>query len=60
MKVRHRGYSREAFHFIRKSLEFHFPSKKSHLMLDMGEQDAITPLASGENQPPQDPQGSLS
>jgi hypothetical protein len=29
-----------------------FPSKKSHLTLDMAEQDAITPLASGENQAP--------
>jgi hypothetical protein len=31
------------------------PSKNYHLMLAMGEQDAITPLASGANQGPDIP-----
>ena len=39
-------------HFVRELAKFDFLSKKSHLRLDMAEQDAITPLASGVNQPP--------
>ncbi|AYG67435.1 hypothetical protein CCGE531_16425 [Rhizobium sp. CCGE531] len=49
----------EPLHFVRELPKFDFLSKKSHLLLDMAEQDAITPLASGANQPPGAPQGSF-
>jgi hypothetical protein len=45
-------FHREAFIFPRKSPKSAGPSKNYHLMLAMGEQDAITPLASGANQGP--------
>lgn len=44
--------AREALIFPHESAKPARPSKKSHLTLAMGEQDAITPLASGVNQGP--------
>ncbi|WP_112343192.1 hypothetical protein [Rhizobium tropici] len=60
MRLSNAAFIHEPFHFVRELPKFDFLSKKSHLLLDMAEQDAITPLASGANQPPGAPQGSFS
>ncbi|MGO7675501.1 hypothetical protein ACC685_37130, partial [Rhizobium ruizarguesonis] len=44
--------AREALIFPYESAKSERQSKKSHLTLAMGEQDAITPIASGVNQGP--------